>query len=158
MADERGWGEIAEGVGKVVEAFAQLSHSAIALYFSSEIERQLEALLINELPKLNKRSREGLFGSGHAPLGSLSSKIHLAAAMGLLDAQTTEKLHAIRDVRNAFAHCDPGVHFDHPKIDEKIKKLRPDPNQNNLTTYTDAANQVLQQLHNKLLFVALDAR
>ena len=50
------------------------------------------------------------------PLSDTSSKIDLALALGFCDEAMWRDLHALRDIRNAYAHPDGETHFDTPKV------------------------------------------
>lgn len=58
---------------------------------------------------------------GDSPLGTFSSKIHLAYRLGLIGADFTRALHMIRKIRNSFAHevaecnLNSGAHRDRVK-------------------------------------------
>ena len=51
-----------------------------------------------------------------APLGSFSSRIHAAHAMGLISATSSRDLHLVRRIRNEFAHHIHGIDFASPSV------------------------------------------
>jgi hypothetical protein len=64
-----------------------------------------------------------MFG-GHGTLHTFSSKIDLARAIGTIGPLESRYLHAIREIRNAFAHADDEeINFEHETILQLCKKL-----------------------------------
>lgn len=82
MLEERGRGAVLVGVARVDAA----------------LEHLLQALMA---PATGKG--DGLFLPDR-PLGSLGAKVALARRLGLIDAGAERGLHALRRLRNAFAH------------------------------------------------------
>lgn len=117
--------------------------------YSSIIERMLAELIEEALPGMNKTLQKALFRAPNAPLSSFSSRINMAAALKIVTPEEAAKLHIIRDIRNSFAHCEIGVHFDHPAIAPKVLRFNPDPDQNHYAAYADNANQLIEALTKK---------
>jgi mannitol operon repressor len=59
----------------------------------------------------------------NAPLGTFSSRILAAYALGLIEEQEFVEVEAIRKIRNLFGHSWDGISFDHPKVKGQIEKL-----------------------------------
>jgi regulator of PEP synthase PpsR (kinase-PPPase family) len=58
---------------------------------------------------------EELFEGPYAPLGSLSGKTKVPYLLGLITKDERDRINAVRQVRNVFAHeIDAG--FEYPKI------------------------------------------
>ncbi len=57
-----------------------------------------------------------------AVMGSFSAKTHLACALGLIDDAESASIHAIRSVRNEFAH-NIATDLDDQKVRSKLKPL-----------------------------------
>lgn len=139
----------AEETERLPFGWEQMAHSGIVLMYSSVIERLLGELIDEALPGMNKSIRKGLFNAANAPLSSFSARIHMAGALKIVTPAESEKLHAIRSVRNAFAHCEIGVHFDHPAIAPSVLRLKPDADQNHFSAYTDNAMALIETLTSK---------
>lgn len=138
-----------EQIATIAKTWAELSHSGMALMYSSIIERLLGELIEEALPGMNKSLQKALFRAPNAPLSSFSSRINMAAALKIVSTEQAAKLHIIRDIRNSFAHCEIGVHFDHPAIAIKVALLKPYPDQNHYAAYTDNANALISALDGK---------
>ena len=59
----------------------------------------------------------------NGPLGTFSAKIDFARVLDLIDAQTYRNLHAIRGMRNVFAHAEEPVRFKSPEVVAKARKF-----------------------------------
>jgi len=97
-------------------------HAAHALYVASNLERSLEELIALRMPNLSNTLKEQLF-TGYGPLSSFSARIDIAFALDLIPANLRRDLHAIRHIRNHFAHATERVHFDSPKMEHLLKKF-----------------------------------
>lgn len=82
MMEERGRGAVLVGVARVDTALEHLLQAVMA-------------------PATD--SRDGLFLPDR-PLGSLGAKVALARRLGLIEPAVERALHALRKLRNAFAH------------------------------------------------------
>lgn len=99
------------------------------------MERVLEMLLEGKMVNLKNDVRDKLF-TGYGPLASFSAKIDMTFALGLIGAEQRKTLNHVRHIRNAFAHADEMLHFNHPSFVGN-KKL----NGNPLKTSEDAFNE-----------------
>jgi len=106
--------------GVLAELQAQTDRGA-AIIAASVLDEMLEVLLLKRLCPLSNKHYEALFNR-MAPLSSFSAKIEMAFALGLLSENGCGQLHTIRDVRNKFAHRIEALSFDHPDIQEELKK------------------------------------
>lgn len=77
------------------------------------IEKILEILLDSRMTAISKKLREEIFEGKNAPLGTLSAKIDISCALGLITPEQRTTLNNIRKVRNAFAHADTFIYFGH---------------------------------------------
>jgi hypothetical protein len=98
---------------------------AAAIILSSLVETILELAISSKMVRLNERNFESMFRGGTAPLSSLSAKIAMAFALGLVGAELRSQLDRFRSIRNVFAHAMVRVTFDHPEIVEECLKLDP---------------------------------
>ena len=61
---------------------------------------------------------------GNGPFSTLSSKIDVAYALGLLSSEERRELHLLRKIRNEFAHAvDHEISFDSPKLRDWSRAL-----------------------------------
>lgn len=95
---------------------AKRTHATTALVISSRLEQALMWILEGHMPNLSNRLGERLF-EGYGPLGSFSAKIDLAFALGFISKDDRQRLHAVRSIRNEFAHSRDG------KLDFESKKM-----------------------------------
>jgi mannitol operon repressor len=70
------------------------------------------------------KSAEALLKEGDAPLGTLSSRIELCFALGLIDEFEYQEINLIRKVRNEFAHSKHGTTFQTEKIRSLCSSLK----------------------------------
>jgi hypothetical protein len=64
-----------------------------------------------------------LFDTVKGPLNTFYGQIVMGKALGLFDEATVESLHAIRSVRNEFAHAAVSLTFENAEIAKKCGKL-----------------------------------
>ncbi len=67
-----------------------------------------------------------MLDGGTAPLGTFSSRIKAAFALGLIDGRERSECDLIRKVRNEFAHQPHGIAFDNDKITVLCDRLQSD--------------------------------
>lgn len=103
---------------------ARRRHAGEATMLAAQLERSLEQIIQMRMPNLSGRMRHTLF-EGFGPLASFSSKIEVAYALGFIEATDKQSLHAIRGIRNKFAHCAEILDFDSVPIAILCKKLPP---------------------------------
>jgi DNA-binding MltR family transcriptional regulator len=87
------------------------------------------AYLDSQLTELLRRSfvddpsiADELLGQSK-PLGTFSSRIDLAYALGLIEKSVHRDLHLIRKIRNDFGHVPTPIEFDHPPIAGRCREL-----------------------------------
>jgi hypothetical protein len=71
---------------------------------------------------LKKDEDEALFGPDR-PLGSFSSRIKVAYALGIYGPKTQHDLETLREIRNAFAHGRRQLSFETKEVAEMCKGL-----------------------------------
>lgn len=79
------------------------------------LEQALEDVLRLHFRKMNKEEERRLFDF-EASLGTLSNKIYMAYALGMIDRSDVRELNALREIRNAFAHSRRITDFDTPEV------------------------------------------
>jgi DNA-binding MltR family transcriptional regulator len=82
----------------------------------------LESLIRMSLVPLGAKDTEALFGPDR-PLGTFSSRIRIAQALGIFGPKTAHDLNIMREIRNAFAHVIRKINFDTPEVKELIISL-----------------------------------
>jgi DNA-binding MltR family transcriptional regulator len=90
-----------------------------AIASAQYLEYALQKAILAHLKKdISEREIKELFDEPGAPIGSLSAKIRLAVAMGIIDHEEKEDLDTIRNIRNTFAHSMTHITFD----DEAVQR------------------------------------
>lgn len=89
-----------------------------AAYIDFLLRRLIEKSL---LPRPHK-GKDELLDSG-SPLSSFSSKIDLCYRLGVLDKEFSQLLHALRKIRNDFAHNLKGCDLNSPPNSDRVKEL-----------------------------------
>jgi hypothetical protein len=100
------------------------SDRACALMACSALEMCLVELIETKFVTLSENSRNALFFAKNAPLSTLSSRIEIAAALGLVSESERADLECIRRVRNVFAHTVVPLSFHHELVAAECKKLK----------------------------------
>ena len=106
----------------LLRGLAELSHAALAVAITANLEKCLFGSLTTAMPNLSGGVQSKLF-EGYGALATLSAKIDLAYAMGLINQDLRRDLHVIREIRNAFAHTNALIHFNNEIIVKKLKKF-----------------------------------
>ncbi|EZP69576.1 hypothetical protein BV96_04116 [Sphingomonas paucimobilis] len=88
----------------------------VSAYLDEQLMRMLQWFMVEG------RVTSDLISGPSSPLGSFSGKIHLAYALGLIDEEEQRSLHAIRKVRNEFAH-NISTTFKEDKVRGKLEAL-----------------------------------
>ena len=101
MLEERGRGAVLVGVARVDTA----------------IEHLLQAVMT---PGADQR--DNLFQPDR-PLGSLGAKVALARRLGLIDEPVEKALHALRKLRNAFAHSAESASLADPSHRSRLEEV-----------------------------------
>jgi hypothetical protein len=85
------------------------------------LERALDGALKKRLRKLTPTETNDIFHQG--ALSTLSAKINLAYALGIIGPETRTDLNTIKDVRNVFAHSPQDVTFLNRSIVHRCRGL-----------------------------------
>jgi DNA-binding MltR family transcriptional regulator len=93
-----------------------------AMVAASFLDHFLMQLILVHLERLSASEVDGLFGP-ERPLGTFSSKIKLARALGLFGPKTAHDLNSIREIRNAFAHGLRKMNFETPEVRQLVGSL-----------------------------------
>lgn len=91
---------------------------------STELIHYYLTMLFEEHLILNKELRKDILESALAPLHTLSNKIKMAYALGLINKENYNNLEYIRKIRNKFAHRIFDASFEDSKIIEWCTKIK----------------------------------
>jgi DNA-binding MltR family transcriptional regulator len=114
-----------EEMAAAIEGLRLMDDANLVLMSVGYLDYALELLLKAQFIRLTNAEEKRLFdGSQNAMLGTFSSKIRIAYAVGLLLSEIYTDLLIINDIRNAFAHSlHREVYFTDDHIIEDCKKL-----------------------------------
>jgi hypothetical protein len=101
MLEERGRGAVLVGVARVDAALEHLLQSVMAPAASKD-----DSLFLPE-----------------RPLGSIGAKVALASRLGLIDPAVERALHALRNLRNAFAHSAESASLSDPAHHSRLEAI-----------------------------------
>lgn len=116
-----------------VERVVDRDHDSFKLALENESERGcvlvaaafldhiLEQVLCTQFS--NKSAGDKLVTGFNSPLGTFSSRITAASALGLLSDSEQKQLDMIRRIRNDFAHIFANVGFNDPAIKDRVQTL-----------------------------------
>ncbi|MFY8097859.1 MAG: MltR family transcriptional regulator [Flavobacterium sp.] len=111
-----------EKVNKVREQLDSESDRGCCLMAVSFIENEIEILISQKLVGSEKFIKNLFEFNG--PLGTFSSKIKMAFALGFISKSTMDNLELIRKVRNDFGHTYEPINFDTENIRQRIMQLK----------------------------------
>ena len=110
-------------VVKLLHTLEKMSHPGIAMALGARLEFVLTAILHSEMPNISGRIDELLF-EGYGPLSSFAAKIDVAFALGFISEEERRYLHAIKKIRNTFAHSvSTEINFEHETIVKVCARL-----------------------------------
>jgi hypothetical protein len=109
---------------QTIHQLATRADTSLVIVSAAILESLLEEALLSKMrDDLPNDIRNDLF-KGYGPLASFSAKIQIGDAFEIIDGDLAKDFHAIRHIRNAFAHADQVVSFDSPRMANKFSKLR----------------------------------
>jgi hypothetical protein len=118
-------GEFMTGLFHAAEAlrneFDGASDRAAALVAGAFLDEVLGELLREFLVDDPANDKKIFEGTG--PLASFSAKIEIAYRMGLISAREHQMIHAVRSIRNDFAHKLRGISFENQSISARCKNI-----------------------------------
>jgi mannitol operon repressor len=109
--------EHAEDLADFVKELQSETDRGLPLVGAALIDEKLSKTL--ESFFIKSKATKKLLTEANAPLGTLSARIELCYALGLIDQFEYQEIGLIRKIRNEFAHVRHGLSFD----DERIKGL-----------------------------------
>lgn len=108
---------VAEEAHAIALSMLEEKGRGAVLVGAARVDTALEALLKAALAPPS--SRETLFHPDR-PLGSFGARIALAQRLGLIDPALEQALHALRRVRNAFAHPTASAVLSDPSHQQRL--------------------------------------
>lgn len=108
--------------GDPMEDLRKQTQAGYVMVVTSTIDNILVEILQLSMPSAGKDFLKKLF-SDRGPLGTFSSRIDLAFALGLATPHEYTCLHAIRRIRNKFAHTSEHLSFKSPVIVKLVNNL-----------------------------------
>lgn len=142
--------ERAQELLQVMQHSVGESDRGITLIIAAHIEDCLRRIIESVL--IDTEDVHALFEGPYAPFGSLSGKTQAAFVMGLITRSERDRIDAVRQVRNVFAH-EASASFDHEKIAKVCAK--PVVNMGRMT-YRDEFLHMAQNVVLPLLYRDLD--
>jgi hypothetical protein len=112
-----------DDIAATEEDMLETSDRGAAIIAASMLERCIEAAIISNLPRRDKKMLDKMSEHDGA-LSSFYSKVHLGYAMGLYSDKILSELESIRKIRNVFAHSAKNVTFETAPIAHQCAKLR----------------------------------
>lgn len=94
----------------------------VIILSGSAIEEVLEREIKKLMPQLNSDERAYLFDY-NGPIGTFSSKIRMANALGIISRQIYRKIDLIREMRNSCAHSRQPLTFQSQPIFDAVMCL-----------------------------------
>lgn len=104
------------------EVVREKNDRGAALIWAAQLEEGLERLIKSRLVTLSNERISNLFDYG-GPMGSFSTKISVAFAFGIIDAEVRRNCDYIREIRNTFAHAGSPIRFETPEIKNACEQL-----------------------------------
>jgi DNA-binding MltR family transcriptional regulator len=107
---------------ELIAAFDEVNQQTdrgCAIILTAIVDDYLRQLLIKRLRPLSKSEVGDLFDAANAPLSSFAAKIDLGFALGLYRRELKDSMHAMRRIRNRFAHQIAPLTFSSASIKEK---------------------------------------
>lgn len=113
-----------EEIDKLQDSLAEESDRGMALISSALAELGLFWAIYRRMPYLGEEVKAQTFIGVGAPLGSFSSRIIIARAMGIIGPETETLLNQVRQIRNAFAHALRSLDFENDRIKLECERLK----------------------------------
>ena len=110
---------------QVAESLLRESDRGCAIFGAEVLNDALENLLrlaFRRDPAAIRHAIDPLF-SGYAPLSTMSARIDLSFALGLITPELRRRLGIVRRLRNTFAHASGPIAFDDPTCRDRLAEL-----------------------------------
>jgi hypothetical protein len=112
-----------EGNKQLEEIFGESDRASVILLVTL-IDDTLVYLLLGEMRRLRRADYKNLF-EGRGPLATFSTRIDICHALKLVDDQTRDALHIMREMRNACAHSRRKISFEDKCLQDLCLLLLP---------------------------------
>jgi len=107
---------------KFLKEFQDESDRGASIMAASMLDEKLKTILYNFL--IDCKQTKGLLDGYGAPIGTFSSRLNLAFALGLISEYEFDDCNTIRKIRNDFAHkFELDFSFENQKINSLCLKL-----------------------------------
>lgn len=106
----------------MLDAVKRESDRGCALILAANLENRLGDVLRSACIRLSKAEFTAIF-EGNGPASTLSSRIRLTHALGLIAKEEQHDLDAIRRIRNDFAHNENELDFADTSISSRCDSL-----------------------------------
>ena len=107
---------------KTLHDLAQRADTSYVIVAGTALENLLEHALLASMRYLSNAQYERIFRH-YGPLSSFAAKIDLAHALKIIQDDLVNDFHAIRSIRNAFAHARKAVHMDSDELKPHFQRL-----------------------------------
>jgi DNA-binding MltR family transcriptional regulator len=106
----------------ILQEASEGSDRTAAIVWGSFIEEHLRRRMTHHMHHMSDSELDAFFGEGGAA-SDFSKKVQIYYAMGKLSSEYKSDLNLIREIRNAFAHCQTPLKFDDPSVYDVCKLL-----------------------------------
>jgi hypothetical protein len=114
-----------EQISNRIAYVTQAGDYEAAMVSASLLEFTLKLVIYDKFVTLSSDDQENLFDRPGASLGSLSARIAMAHALGIIQQGVRTQLNRVREIRNHFAHHRDIVSFEHPSVVAECEQLAP---------------------------------
>lgn len=121
MSDETQYPQEIIQMHLYIENMKLESDRGAVLSIAAALEDRLKEIILHFLKDV--KSSAALFESYNAPIGTFSSKILFAHALGLINDNEYKELEILRKMRNEFAHTWENITLGSTKIAGKLQNL-----------------------------------
>src|SRR6185437_5338404 len=104
----------------IMDALQHEKDHSVAIVASSILDAGLETLIREKIKVQRPKVLEQFFAE-RGVISDFYSRIVVAQAFGIITTPIADELHAIRAVRNVFAHAKISVSFDSKEIANEVK-------------------------------------
>jgi hypothetical protein len=109
----------ADEIKTIMQGLREEKDYAVAIVASSILDARLEDLLKSKIRVKDKEVLDQLF-SNSGILATFNARIVAAHAFGVITSPLAKQLHAIRSIRNVFAHAKFSISFDNKEVETEI--------------------------------------
>lgn len=130
VADEEALVSVMNSIREFINEMKEDNDRAVVIIGVSNLETLLKKLVKKSLLQPFDKKNDELLGH-NSPLSTFSSNINLCYRLGVIDKESRQLLHMLRDMRNHFAHniknCDLNSPPHSDRVNELAKHLKDSP-------------------------------